>query len=166
MTPLETFFMAYRRAMLYLPPAMDSIQAKVMMMAIALQESQLTARRQGGNGPARGLWQFELGTAASHGGVWGIYLHDASRYWLHDACERLAIPFEPVAIWRALETSDTLAAISARLLLFTDSAKLPALDDPKGAWDLYAKRTWRPGKPHPEKWPKNHAQAVKATWPS
>src|SRR6185312_10462500 len=45
-------------ALATLPPEMDSSQARVMLLAIALQESGLRTREQDG-GPARGLWQFE-----------------------------------------------------------------------------------------------------------
>ena len=60
------------------------------------------------------------------------------------------------------EWDDVLAAAFARLLLFTDPAKLPKLGDADGAWQLYL-RTWRPGKPHPHTWPDLYAQALEAT---
>ena len=39
-------------------PGMDSAKARVMLLAIGLQESRFEHRRQIG-GPARGFWQFE-----------------------------------------------------------------------------------------------------------
>lgn len=143
-----------------LPMAMNTPQARVMLLAIGLQESRLIHRRQIG-GPARGLWQFELGTRASRGGVWGVYLHHASTYWLHLLCQERGCDFEPAAIYARLEHDDVLAAGVARLLLFTDPKRLPAVDDTAGAWDLYL-RTWRPGKPHPHTWPDLHRQAREA----
>ncbi|GEM_PF-293142 len=138
-------------ALRLLPPAMTSLQAVVLIVAIFLQESALAhrwqvvdAKRPERKGPARGLAQFEKGTRASRGGVWGIYLHASSRYWLSKVCEALGIPFTPDAIWQAMERSDVLAAACARLLLFTDPKPLPAPDDEEGAWKLYL-RTWRPG---------------------
>lgn len=149
---------ALEPALAILPAAMDTPQARVMVLAICLQESGLIHRRQMGNGPARGFPQFELGTRQSRGGVWGVYLHDASRFWLEQLCASRGVQFLPESIWRALETDDVLAAGVARLLLFTDPKRLPATDDPDGAWGLYL-RTWRPGKPRPETWPGNHALA-------
>ncbi len=152
---------AIEPALALLPQGMDSLQARVMLLAIGLQESQFLYRKQMGNGPARGFWQFEEGTRASRGGVYGVYLHDASRFWLDRLCRARGVPFAPREIWSALETDDVLAAGVARLLLFTDPRRLPAIHDTNGAWDLYA-RTWRPGKPHPTKWPDNHRRARQA----
>ena len=148
-------------AMAMLPAAMDSAQARVMLLAIGLQESRLTARCQivngGGKGPARGLWQFERG-----GGCAGIVRHEASRFWTAEVCKARGVEFSAAGIWAALETDDILAAACARLLLFTDAKALPAIGDEQGAWALYAYRCWRPGKPHPETWPANYAAAVDA----
>lgn len=153
-------------ALALLPPAMDSPEARVMLLAIGLQESRFLHRWQivagGGKGPARGFWQFERGTQASRGGVWGVVLHPTSRYWLNGLCEALEVPFQAMAIWQAVESNDVLAAGLARLLLFTDPKKLPAPDDVEGAWALYARRTWRPGKPHRQTWDAFHAQACEA----
>ena len=147
-------------ALALLPRAMGSPEARVMLIAISLQESRLDARCQllngGGRGPARGLWQFERGTMASKGGVWGVFLHPASRYWLSKLCDARNVEFDPSAIYENLEFDDVLAAGVARLLLFTDPLSLPRVSDEAGAWELYAKRTWRPGKPRPETWPANH----------
>lgn len=144
-------------ALALLPPGMDSPQARVIMLAIGMQESRFEHRRQIG-GPARGFWQFEEGTRVSRGGVYGVYLHDASRFWLDRLCASRGVQFLPSSIYRALETDDVLAAGVARLLLFTDPKRLPATDDADGAWGLYL-RTWNPGKPRPEKWPGNHRLA-------
>jgi hypothetical protein len=141
-----------------LPAPMNTPQAKVMVTAICLQESGLIHRKQMGNGPARGLAQFELGTRKTRGGVWGVYMHEASRYWLDQLCASRGVQFLPESIWRALETDDVLAAGVARLLLFTDPHRLPAMDDADGAWGLYL-RTWNPGKPRPETWAGNHTLA-------
>src|SRR5699024_10369063 len=53
-------------ALSLLPAVMDTHQARVMLLAIALQESDLAYREQIG-GPAHGLWMFERG-----GGVKGV----------------------------------------------------------------------------------------------
>jgi hypothetical protein len=145
-------------ALRILPAPMDTPQARVMVIAICLQESGLIHRKQMGNGPARGYPQFELGTRQTRGGVWGVYLHDASRFWLDRLCASRGVQFLPESIWRAMETDDVLAAGVARLLLFTDPLRLPKIDDADGAWGLYL-RTWRPGKPRPETWAGNHTLA-------
>jgi hypothetical protein len=88
-------------------------------------------------GPARGLWQFELG-----GGVKGVCEHPATRQYAFDACQRFEIPF--YACWAEQERNDVLAACFARLLLWSDSKPLPKITDAEGAFDLYL-RTWRPG---------------------
>ena len=145
-----------------LPARMDGSRARVMLLAIGLQESRFEFRRQLGNGPARGFWQFELGTEASRGGVWGVYLHPNSRGHLADLCRARGVPFAPASIWSALERDDILAAAVARLLLWTDALPLPAVDDAAAAWNLYAVRTWRPGKPHPQTWAGYHLASRRA----
>lgn len=156
-------------ALALLPAAMDSREARVQLLATTLQEDPQQTRAQvvmvdgkRKKGPARGLWQFERGTASSRGGVWGVVLHPASRYWLAKVCEARGCAFTAAAIWAAIETDDVLAAALARLLLFTDPQRLPALGDSESAWKLYRFRTWKPGKPHPEKWPSNYAAALRA----
>lgn len=145
-------------ALALLPDAMDSREARVQMLAMGLQESRLTHRRQivAGKpiGPAKGLWQFERG-----GGCKGVVEHSASRYWMSRVCAERKVPFNATAIWNAIEFDDVLAAAAARLLLFTDPRKLPAANDAREAWNLYI-RTWRPGKPHRQTWDAFHAQAM------
>ncbi len=149
-------------AMAQLPPAMDSPKARVMLLAIGLQESRFEFRRQLGNGPARGFWQFELGTRASKGGVWGVYLHMLSAAPLVALCNLHKVAATPEAIWTALEFNDIFACGVARLMLWTDSQALPALGDADGAWNTYAVRVWRPGKPHRDTWDAFYGQAVAA----
>lgn len=131
-----------------------------MLLAIGLQESRLTYRRQLG-GPARGLWQFERGTLETRGGVEGVLTHPASSHYLIAIC--MACDLRPVsaAIHEQLEHDDILACVVARLLLWTDPAPLPATHDADGAWAYYL-RGWRPGKPHPETWRQLHARARSA----
>ena len=143
-----------------LPPAMDSTEARVLMYAIGLQESRFTHRAQvidgGGKGPARGLWQFERG-----GGVAGVLRHPASRFWANSVCNARNVPAQPLNTWLALETDDVLAAALARLLLFTDPARLPAIGEQATSLRYYL-RVWRPGKPHPETWPSCYQAAIGA----
>ena len=164
-------------ALALLPAGMDTLQARVMLLAIGLQESRFEHRYQvvqgkpGVKGPARGFWQFELGTAASRGGVWGIFLHDASNGLLKKIAVQRGVALSPTNIWQVIETDDVLAAVVARLLLWTDPLKLPKLGDAEGAWQLYL-RTWRPGayaRGTPAqraelcaKWGRSYAQALEA----
>ncbi len=151
---------AVNESLRLLPPAMDSTEARVLMYAIGLQESRFTHRAQvidgGGKGPARGLWQFERG-----GGVAGVLRHPASRFWANSVCNARNVPAQPLNTWLALETDDVLAAALARLLLFTDPARLPAVGEQADSWSYYM-RNWRPGKPHPRTWPECYETALKA----
>ena len=79
-----------------LPAAMNTRKARVLMYAIALQESRFTHRRQIG-GPARGFWQFERG-----GGVRGVMTHPSSARYARSACEIVGVPFEAAAIHQAM----------------------------------------------------------------
>jgi hypothetical protein len=152
-------------ALRILPGEMDSDAARVLLLTIGLQESGFTTREQYGGGPARGYWQFEQGTESSHGGVWGVYLHPASSGPLQHVCKRRHVAFDAVAIYNELATDDVLAAAVARLLMYTDPYPLPGTDDPKGAWDMYANRTWKPGKPRPDDWQGNFDQGEAIVMP-
>lgn len=163
MTLADVISKAVAPALSLLPHQMDTPEARVMLLSIGLQESRFTVRQQV-VGPARGYWQFEQGTAASKGGVWGLYLHSASSYWLSGLCDEQGVSFDPVSIYNALDQDDILAAGCARLMLFTDPRRLPAVDDVQGSWQTYV-RVWNPGKPKPDTWPALHAQAVAAIVP-
>lgn len=126
-----------------------------MLLAIGLQESRLTHRRQIG-GPARGLLQFELG-----GGVRGVLRHRSSREHAQAVCRARDVIATESAVYAALEHDDVLAMAFGRLLLWTDPKALPALGDEQAAWDLYL-RTWRPGKPHRHTWDALYAKALEA----
>lgn len=154
---------AINPALALLPSAMDTPEARAMLLAIGLQESRFTHRRQIG-GPARGFWQFEKGTRASRGGVWGVFLHPASKDRLAALCKARSVSCDPDAIYAALEYDDVLAAGVARLLLWTDPKALPAIGDADAAWALYL-RTWRPGKPQPHTWPDLYRQAATQVQP-
>ncbi len=150
-------------ALALLPARMDTPGARVMLLAIGLQESRFVHRRQIG-GPARGFWQFEKGTRASRGGVWGVFLHQASKDRLAALCKARSVACDPDAIYGALEYDDVLAAGVARLLLWTDPKALPPVGDADAGWALYL-RTWRPGKPKPDSWPDIYRQAAAQVQP-
>lgn len=138
-----------------LPIFMTSDQARVMMLAIALQESGLAARVQDG-GPAHGLWQFEQG-----GGVRGVLKNVRSAHYAQDLCNASGVTPLENAAYEALAGNDILAAGFARLLLWTDSAPLPSLGDQAGALSCY-RRNWRPGAFAPGRWPGAYKQALGA----
>ena len=154
-------------ALALLPARMSSPEAEVMLLAIGLQESELKHRRQHGNGPARSLWQAEQG-GGMVAGLLGFHNQDVQDL-ARGLCAVRGVPAQPRAVWEAIEHDDVLAAGLARLLLFTDPAKLPGLGDEEGAWQLYL-RTWRPGAftrgtatkraELRHKWAKNYAQAL------
>ncbi|MGG5811490.1 hypothetical protein [Falsiroseomonas sp. CW058] len=137
--------------------------ARRFLLAVAIQETGLAARAQAvaGDaaraGPARGWWQFEAPTI-------GLLLrHPASSQPLRAMCAAAWVRPEPDDIWRAIEGHDLLALGVARLLLLTDPFDIPA--DEAAAWQCYAARLWRPGKPHPDRWPAAWRAAVAATVP-
>lgn len=137
---------AIESAFQLLPVKMDSPNARVILAAIGYQESDgYRTRVQYGNGPARSYWQFEKG------GIKGVMLHKSSARLALEICEKRGVDFNSDLIWKAMETDDVLGASFARLLMYTDPGALP--DNADDAWDMYAKRLWRPGKPHPDKWP-------------
>lgn len=133
-------------AMVLLPAKMDSPAARIMLLAIGLQESRFTERRQMVGkpprpiGPAKSFWQGEEGGGMVH----GVRTHLATR----DLAGRLyrvrAVAPRDDAIWNAIEHDDVLAAALARLLLWTDPLPLPKVGAEEDAWALYV-RTWRPG---------------------
>jgi hypothetical protein len=153
---------AIRPGLALLPPAMDTREAHVEMLAIGLQESRFTARRQHPirpgmpYGPANGFWQFERG-----GGVKGVLLHRASRDYARIVCDARGVNSDARSVWEALAEDDVLAAAFSRLLLFTDPKPLPAIGAEYAAWQYYL-RNWRPGKPHRQTWGDCYAKAVRA----
>lgn len=168
-TPAEFLRECVNPGLALLPPRLDTLPARVWLTTIAQQESGLAHRWQivdandhSKKGPARSLLQFELGTRKSKGGVWGVFLHVASKGLLQMVCDNRGVAFEPEAIWRAMESDDALAVAVGRLLMLTDPYPLPEPLDAAGGWDMYAYRLWRPGKPHPETWAQYHAATLQA----
>ena len=132
-----------------LPPAMDSRAARVMLVAIGLQESGFSTTRQYG-GPAHSYWQFERG-----GGVKGVLNHPASKRHAEAACAACKVNPVAVDLYAAMAEPkyQPLSAAMARLLLYTDAHALPVplAVNQNDSWDYYL-RNWRPGKPHPQAW--------------
>lgn len=153
MTPINLLRCVIRPALRIMGARYGSREAEVMLVAIALQESRLQHRVQVG-GPAHGYWQFESG-----GGVKGVLGHPSSSQLARSICYELNYNADQPTIYAKIVDNDLLACVIARLLLYTDPKPLPAIGDANGAWEYY-KRNWRPGKPHPETWAANYAQAM------
>jgi hypothetical protein len=147
-------------------PALDELaalgiphtpQAARFLLAIAIQESNLDHRRQvvaGGaeNGPAASFWQFEQG-----GGCRGVMLHSSTAKRMLAICDAYNVAPTPAGLWEAMRYQDIVAAAAARCLLYTLPSKL-AVTEAEG-WQQYI-AAWRPGKPHPERWPAAWALAT------
>lgn len=139
-------------ALSLLPERMDTPEARILLLAIAGQESGYEHRRQVG-GPALSLWQFE------RIGLTGVLMHPASTRHADAVCAALLYDtHQPDDVHRAMEHNDVLACALARLLLWTDPHPLPPIGEYDWAWDYYL-RTWRPGKPHRERWANNYHRA-------
>jgi hypothetical protein len=134
-----------------------SDNARVLLMAIAGQESNWAARRQNG-GPARSYWQFEQG-----GGVAGLFRVTPAQ--LTAVCAACDVPYDQATVFEAMAWHDMLACAMARLLLWSDPAPLPAVGDKEGGWQYYL-RNWRPGAPHPDVWPGLYEKALAAIRPA
>jgi hypothetical protein len=150
-------------AMKLLPSNFDSKEARVMLLAMALQESRFEHRRQlvgsppKPTGPAKSFWQAEIGG----GMVRGVRLHKSTLKIAAEVYKARNVAPNDVDIWNAIENDDVLACALARLLLWTDPNPLPAIGNAEQAWQLYL-RVWRPGKPHRASWDALYRQSVVA----
>lgn len=151
---------AINEAFTLLPSKWDTPQARVLHAAIGYQETKYLHRRQVievdgrlvERGPACGYWQFEKGGAVKGLMNFGGLVTSKAM----QVCNVRGVPWRRDDVWIALSQDDVLAAAFARLLMYTDPHSLPVTQ--ADAWDFYL-RTWRPGKPHPEDWPKSWAFA-------
>lgn len=137
-------------------------RARLWSLTIAGQESHWKHRRQVG-GPARSYWQGEL-----TGGMILVLRHPATKRAAEGLVKTLDVGEPNLStfvfptdrtVYEAIAWHDVLAAGLARLLLFSDAAALPNMDDVAGGWTYY-KRVWGPGAPHPETWPDRHRVAL------
>ncbi len=134
-----------------LPAEMSSDEATAYLLAIGLQESGFTHRRQV-SGPARGFWQFE------RAGIAGILSHPTTRPHIERCLADLCYQPTVDACHAGVEHNDVLAAVFARLLLWTLPDELPRDDESEMAWQQYL-RAWRPGRPHYSRWASNYSAA-------
>lgn len=149
-------------ALSLLPPNMRGPEACAMLLAIALQESGLRHRAQVG-GPARGLWQFEIG------GVRGVLDHPASWDHAQDWCEAWLYPIHRdqdghvltttvEQAHRQLRDNDLMACVFARLALWRLPDALVEEGRIEAAWGQYIE-AWGPGKPHRNRFDDNWSTA-------
>ena len=141
-------------ALALLPAKMDTPEARAMLVAIALQESNLQYRKQIG-GPALGFFMWELPQVIL------VLRHEvigpmALKVLADLAYSVGAPPYEN--IHAAMQHNDILQCAFSRLLLWPDAAPLPKRGDVQGALAAYL-RVWRPGKPRPLEFPGNWAKA-------
>lgn len=162
MSPELFLRLAIRPALELLPSPMRGTRAEAMILAICLQESKLSARRQISRltnrptGPARGFPQFETI------GVAGVLQHRASQSHALRLCHVLRVPPDVLTVHAAIEHNDVLAAGFARLNLWTHRDPLPPATEPAAGWRIYLE-VWRPGAPHPETWPEHWSRAWATT---
>lgn len=131
-------------ALLMLPTKMDSPEARAMLLAIGLQESNFVWRRQIG-GPARSFWGFELG------GLRGVLTHIATRPLIEPLLGEIRYGLTTELSYTAIEHNDVLACVYARLLLWTGPRPLPAKSEANEGWAQYMD-LWRPGTPRRATW--------------
>lgn len=162
MTPQRLLDTGIRPALAELAAAgvADTAEARRFLLAIALQESGLTHRRQVGSdghedGPAASYWQFERA-----GGCRGVLTHRASAPHMRRICEAFDVEPLEAALWEAMRYQDIVAAAAARLLVLTLPTALPRTADE--GWEQYV-NAWRPGKPRPETWAAHWATADQLT---
>lgn len=151
----DTFLQKIIRPTLYLMDEKVNVRwdavAENLLLAIALQESNLTARIQGPMeaGPARSFWQFEK--------IGVVDVFQRQKGPLKLMCDTLVLPFEPGKLHLMMAYNDMIACVISRLTLRIDPRPLSLATTEEGAWDYYI-RNWRPGKPHRDRW-------AKTSWP-
>jgi len=134
----------------------NTLEARRLLLAIALQESGLKHRRQVVNGEetgaASGYFQFEKG-----GGCAGVLAYPRLGTIMQNICSTYGIGQTAQELWTAIQFQDIVAAAAARILIYTLPNDLPKM--PEDGWAQYV-RAWRPGKPRPETWAGHWATAT------
>jgi hypothetical protein len=126
-----------------LGPPYESDEARVLLMAIGLTESNFRARLQVPVAHARGFWQFE-----KNGGCAEFELAKELALFRKVATS-WGFATTRAATWTAIGAgADHLACLMARGLLWLDPSRLPPVGDVDAAYAYYLRR-WRPGKPSP-----------------
>ncbi|MGH8567428.1 MAG: hypothetical protein ACREXU_05265 [Gammaproteobacteria bacterium] len=128
-----------------------------LLIAIAIQESDLTHRRQSPRGPARSWWQIEPATA-----------YDTIGRYRPAADMLRELRLDKDYILPVLEWCDPAACAIAAGIVKLCPLALPAIPESapitgarEACWEYYL-RAWRPGKPRRERWDEAFEGAVKA----
>lgn len=145
MKPTTLMELAVAPAFGLLPSHFDTPAARAMVVAIGLQESDCSARKQMLGGPARSYAQFEP-IAIEH-----VLTHRATRGVAIDVCEVLDVASTVEEVYEAIAYNDLLMVAFTRLNLWTSPLPLPRREEVERGWELYV-TTWKPGHPRREKW--------------
>ena len=137
-----------QRGVLFLPPDLNTHEARVQLAATAGQESNWSARIQTPHGYARSYFQCE---GSSGSGLAGVVADPVAGGLLQKVCVQFDIPFTTADIFEAIMHHDIVAYAVARLIYMMDPDPLPPVGNTTAAWNYYLK-VWRPGKPDPERW--------------
>jgi len=135
------------------PTPPDTDAARLLLLAIAGQESGWQNIPQGGGGPGRGPWQFEPETCKE------LMFNPESAAFYTKIC--MALSIVPSRTYDGLLAHPNLAVSLARLDLWCNPNPLPEVGDQEAAWEYYLE-TWRPGSPGPDRWPANYQAAMAA----
>lgn len=146
-------------ALEFLPANFDSLNARILMGATCIQESDLIYRRQV-KGPAVSFAQFE------RIGIKDVLERPTSAKLAAEACKFHNTAPTVNAVYERFKTpeGDILAMIFTRLNYWNNTKPLPQFNSRSSEplfWDYY-KTTWRPGKPHLDRWPRSFWRAYGA----
>jgi hypothetical protein len=132
-----------------------SDEARVLLLAIAGQESGWRNIAQRGGGPGRGPFQMEPETTRE------ILANPVSAEKAKRLCRAAGVLPVGSAVYIVLLARPLLAVAFARLDLWCDPFALPRLGEAEEAWTTYL-RVWRPGAPGPDRWGVNYQAALAA----
>ena len=135
---------------------LDTYARRRLLLAIAIQESNLETRVQIGGGPGRSFWQLEAG-------VRYLFSNEATSTFARSVCRFFGVSSDTSELAKIMETSagDDLACCLAILMLMADPHPIPTGQD--DAWKTYL-RVWRPGKPRPDAWPRSWSMSGVASF--
>ncbi len=151
MTPRQFHDLCVIPGLSLLPSEMTSPEARVLLVAIAMQETGLVTRSEVG-GSAFGFYQFmEIG-------VDGVFSHAETGHLAADVAKVLQIPVDE-NFYEAVRWNDHMGTVLARLNLWPDPAPLPAIGQQAEAMDYYG-RIWRPKVVAVRRWPAAYNAAI------
>lgn len=156
MTPRQFHDLCVIPGLSLLPPFMTSPEARVLLVAIAMQETGLMTRSEVG-GTAFGFYQFMVI------GVDGVFANGETGHLAVDVAKSLQIPVDE-NFYEAVRWNDHMGTVLARLNLWPDPAPLPAIGAEAEARNYYA-RIWRPKIVAVQRWPAAYNAAISCVTP-